>query len=84
MKTSQTRIRVIRRADVQDQRGSLSLEHVLFIGAVVALSAALFGFYGKLSQYFTDIDIDSVPTSVGAPGYGSGTSGSSDTSGSSS
>jgi len=48
------------------ERGSLALEHVLFIGAVVALSAGVFVFYDNLSNYFKNITFASSPTSFGS------------------
>ena len=54
----------IRRAEIDDERGSLALEHVLFIGAVVALAGAIYAFYGQLDEYFEGIDLrdgESVP-----------------------
>jgi hypothetical protein len=56
----------------RDERGSLALEQVLFIGAVVIMSAGLFAFYDDLRSYFTQVDFSSVPTTVSAPS-GSGT-----------
>jgi len=48
-----------------DETGSLALEHILFIGAVVALSAGLFIFYGNLSDYFANIGFSGAPTNIG-------------------
>ncbi|MCC6932466.1 MAG: hypothetical protein IT292_04335 [Deltaproteobacteria bacterium] len=36
----------------KNERGSLSLEQILFIGAVVGLAAGLGGFYGNLGEHF--------------------------------
>jgi hypothetical protein len=47
------------------EKGSLALEHILFIGAVVALSAGLFVFYDNLSTYFSNVDFADPPTNVG-------------------
>ncbi len=52
--------------DADQERGSLALEHVLFIGAVVALSAGLFAFYGNLSDYFSSVGFASAPTDIGS------------------
>lgn len=52
-------------ASLQEERGSLALEHVLFIGAVVALSAGLFAFYGNLSNYFETVGFAAAPQNVG-------------------
>ncbi|MCB0323378.1 MAG: hypothetical protein KDD69_07380 [Bdellovibrionales bacterium] len=54
----------------KDERGSLALEHVLFIGAVVAISAGLFVFYGNLSDYFSNVGFSAPPTGVGAQSAG--------------
>lgn len=54
----------------RDERGSLALEQVLFIGAVVIMSAGLFAFYDDLRSYFTQVDFSSVPTTVSAPSSG--------------
>ena len=48
------------------EKGSLALEQVLFIGAVVALSAGLFIFYDNLSAYFSNITFASSPKDFGA------------------
>lgn len=59
-----------------NERGSLALEQVLFIGAVVAMSLGLFAFYDKLGAYFQNFDItglsDSVPTPNGGSSNGAG------------
>lgn len=48
-----------------NERGSLALEHVLFIGAIVALSAGLFAFYNNISDYFANIGFSAPPTNLG-------------------
>jgi hypothetical protein len=45
------------------ERGSLALEQVLFIGAIVALSAGIYAFYNRLGSYFQTVNIPSVPSS---------------------
>lgn len=50
----------------RNEKGSLALEHILFIGAIVALSAGLFVFYDNLSDYFRNIGFADPPSSVGA------------------
>jgi hypothetical protein len=50
---------------VRNQKGSLALEQVLFIGAVVAMATGLYAFYGDISQYFTNVDFAAAPTGVG-------------------
>ena len=49
-----------------EERGSLALEQVLFIGAVVALAAGLFAFYNNLSNYFSGIGFATPPANVGS------------------
>jgi hypothetical protein len=49
-----------------NQKGSLALEQVLFIGAVVALAAGLFVFYENLADYFSNIGFATPPTNIGA------------------
>jgi hypothetical protein len=41
-------------------RGSLALEQVLFIAAIVVLGAAVSSFYGKLGNYFNTVQIPTV------------------------
>lgn len=48
-----------------DERGSLSLEHILFIGAVVLIAAGLGTFYGRIGNYFNDINLGQA-TDVGS------------------
>ncbi|GEM_PF-5494755 len=48
-----------------NERGSLALEQVLFIGAVVAMATGLYAFYGDISQYFTNVDFAAAPTGLG-------------------
>lgn len=45
------------------ERGSLALEQVLFIGAIVALSAGIYAFYNRLGTYFQTVNIPTVPAS---------------------
>ena len=54
----------------REEQGSLALEQILFIGAIVTMAVGLFAFYGNLGNYFTNFAIQ-VPTSTGNPG-GSG------------
>lgn len=53
--------------DTKRERGSLALEQVLFIGAIVAMSAGLFVFYDNVADYFRSIDMTALPTSVPNP-----------------
>ncbi len=50
-----------------NENGSLALEHVLFIGAIVALSTGVFIFYDNLSNYFSSISFAKAPTGFGGP-----------------
>jgi len=45
------------------ERGSLALEQVLFIGAIVALSAGIYAFYNRLGTYFQTVNIPTVTSS---------------------
>ena len=56
----------IRQYKKAEERGSLALEQVLFIAAVIALSAGLSAFYGNLSEYFSSVNFSEAPTNVGA------------------
>ena len=53
-----------------DEAGSLALEQVLFVGAIVVMSLGLFAFYDKLGDYFQNFDISGLSTSVSTPGSG--------------
>lgn len=55
-----------------NERGSLALEQVLFIGAIVAMSLGLFTFYGKLGSYFQNFDMSGIADSVPVPAGGTG------------
>lgn len=52
----------LRRATNHDTRGSLSLEHVLYIGAIIAMFAAVGAFYGRIANYFNSIDFEDAPS----------------------
>jgi len=47
------------------ERGSLSLEHILFIGAVVLITAGLATFYGNINTYFANVGFNAPPAAVG-------------------
>ena len=51
-----------------NEAGSLALEQVLFVGAIVVMSLGLFAFYDKLGSYFQNFDISGLSTSVATPG----------------
>lgn len=50
----------------RDETGSLALEQVLFIGAVVALSAGVWAFYGNIGGFFTNFSVTAPPANFGA------------------
>ena len=50
---------------VRNEKGSLALEQVLFIGAVVLLAVGLGIFYGNLSDFFANFNFDNA--AVGVP-----------------
>ena len=56
------------------EKGSLSLEHILFIGAVVALSIGITAFYNNISAYFSGVGFAASPTGIGTSSSG-GTTG---------
>lgn len=58
-------LRVVRK-EAESEKGSLALEQVLFIGAVVALAAGLFAFYDNLSNYFSGIGFATPPANIGS------------------
>ena len=47
------------------QKGSLALEQVLFIGAIVTMSIGIYAFYGDLRSYFESFSVAQAPTGVG-------------------
>lgn len=55
---------------IKGERGSLSLEHILFIGAVVLITAGLTTFYGNINTYFSSVGFSASPTNVGGNGGG--------------
>lgn len=50
---------------VKKEKGSLALEQILFIGAIVTMSVGIFAFYGDIQQYFTDFSVAGAPQNVG-------------------
>lgn len=58
------RIRM-KRKSIKSEKGSLSLEQVLFIGAIVAMSAGLYTFYDQLHDYFAGFTTAAPSTGVG-------------------
>lgn len=65
---------VMNRVDHDREKGSLALEQVLFIGAVIAMSAGVFVFYENIGTYFRTVSITALPTvlQAGTGGAGSG------------
>lgn len=61
-----------RRGEKENERGSLALEQVLFIGAIVAMSAGVYTFYGDLYTYFSTFQIEGAPK-LSNPAFGSST-----------
>lgn len=49
------------------ERGSLALEQVLFIGAIVAMSVGLFAFYDDMRVYFDGVNVNAVGNQIPAP-----------------
>ena len=48
-----------------NERGSLSLEQVLFIGAIVLMGTGLTVFFDNIRGYFAGVGFSSSPTNVG-------------------
>lgn len=57
-----------------EEKGSLALEQVLIIAAIVTMSAGLFVFYDNISNYFRTFNIAALPTGVSISPSNSGTS----------
>lgn len=51
-------------ATARDERGSLALEQVLFIGAVITMSLGVFAFYENIATYFRTVSITALPTQI--------------------
>ena len=47
-----------------NEAGSLALEQVLFIGAVLTMSVGLFAFYENVATYLRTVNIAALPTQV--------------------
>lgn len=53
------------------EKGSLALEQILFIAAVVVMSASIYAFYNEIGGYFSGFKVQTPPTNFGAnPGSG--------------
>ena len=50
--------------NTNNERGSLALEQILVIAAIVTMSAGLFIFYDNISNYFRTFNISALPTGV--------------------
>lgn len=48
------------------ERGSLSLEHILFIGAVVLITTGLGVFYNNINEYFRNVGFSTAPANLGS------------------
>lgn len=57
---------MLRKRTVGNQSGSLALEQVLFIMAVVLIAGGLFAFYRSMGDYFTDFS-DNLGTAPSVP-----------------
>ena len=55
---------IIKLLNRNKERGNLALEQILFITAIVLLSAGVAVFYENLSNYFKEFSIGSAPTSL--------------------
>jgi len=55
---------------IRSEKGSLALEQVLFIGAIVAMSACLFIFYDNIRGYFEGVDINTIVAGGATPNSG--------------
>ena len=62
MKTSGKKSLAVIAHRFRKQDGSLALEQVLFIGAIVTMSVGLIAFYSHLAQYFQDFNVGKAPT----------------------
>ena len=51
----------------KNSRGSLALEQVLFIAAIIALSAGIYAFYNDISAYFSNFDLGGLQTTIPSP-----------------
>ena len=47
------------------EKGSLALEQILFIGAIVVMSGGIFAFYGEISDYFSTFKTVNAQTNFG-------------------
>lgn len=45
---------------IRNERGSLALEQVLFIGAIVLMAGGLFFFYNSVGNYFRSVSVQDL------------------------
>ncbi|MBL7662752.1 hypothetical protein JNK13_08370 [bacterium] len=64
----------------KNERGSLSLEHVLFIAAIVVIGGVISQFFGAIGTFFTEAT-EFVGGHNGNPGTSTSSSGTSSSSG---
>ena len=69
----------VKRKQKHNERGSLALEQILIIAAIVTMSAGLFVFYDNVSTYFRTFNLSSLPTTVSASSNGTSGAGSTNT-----
>ncbi len=50
------------RPQIRSEKGSLALEQVLFIGAVLTMSLGVFAFYDRIAAYLKTVNVGSLPT----------------------
>ena len=55
---------IIKLLNKDKERGNLALEQILFITAIVLLSAGVAVFYDNLSGYFREFSVGNAPTSL--------------------
>ncbi len=53
--------------NIKNERGSLALEQVLFIGAIIAMSVGLFAFYDDMRVFFDGVNVSSVSNTIPTP-----------------
>ncbi|MCB0343615.1 MAG: hypothetical protein KDD66_00785 [Bdellovibrionales bacterium] len=53
------------KAKAKEEKGSLSLEQILFVAAVVGIGAGLTAFYGNISSYLTNVGFNAPPSGLG-------------------
>ena len=51
--------------NIKSERGSLALEQILFVGAVVAMFAGITAFYDNIGEYFAGVEFAAPPQNIG-------------------